>query len=83
MNPAAREIALKALDNYLAGDLELAEPDVGEVLTVALTRALARALREGRMTEADVDRLLGTVRLVALDSSAGATANDDALRWSE
>lgn len=50
---------------------------------MALTRALARALREGRMTEADVDRLLGTVRLVALDSSAGATANDDALRWSE
>jgi hypothetical protein len=64
MNPAARAIALQALHNYLAGDLELTPDDVGEVLTMALARALALALAEGRMAEVDLDRLLDTVRLV-------------------
>jgi hypothetical protein len=49
---AARKIALQALHNYLAGDLELTPDDVGEVLTMALARALALALAEGRMAEA-------------------------------
>ena len=32
MNRAAREIALQALRNYLAGDLELTAPEIGEIL---------------------------------------------------
>lgn len=76
MAPAAREIALKVLHNYLAGDLELTAADAGEILTVALARSLALAVSERPMTEPDVDRLLGTVRLVALDGSAGATADN-------
>jgi hypothetical protein len=83
MNPAARAIALQALHNYLAGDLELTPDDVGEVLTMALARALALALAEGRIAEVDLDRLLDTVRLVALEGHTGATANTGALRWSE
>jgi hypothetical protein len=83
MNGTAREIALHALRNYLAGDLELTAPEVGEVLTVALARGLALAVAAGRMTAADVDRLLETVRLIAFDDPAGAIANNIGLRWSE
>jgi hypothetical protein len=83
MNPTARAIALQALHNYLAGDLELTPEDVGEVLTMALARALALALAEGRIAETDLYRLLDTVRLVALEGHTGAMANTDALRWSE
>jgi len=83
MNRAAREIALHALRNYLAGDLELTAPEVGEVLTEALARGLALAVAAGRMTAADVDRLLETVRLIAFDDPAGAIANNNGLRWSE
>ena len=46
MNASAREIALHALRNYLVGDLELTPADAGEVITVALARALARAVAE-------------------------------------
>jgi hypothetical protein len=83
MNRAAREIALQALRNYLAGDLELTATEVGEVLTVALARALALAVAAGRMTDADVDGLLKAVRLIAFDDSAGAIANSNGLHWSE
>jgi hypothetical protein len=81
MNATARLIALHALRNYLVGDLELTPADADEVLTVALARALARAVAEAHMAEADVDRLLGAVRLAALDDPVGAMADGNALHW--
>jgi hypothetical protein len=81
MNASAREIALHALRNYLVGDLELTPADAGEVITVALARALARAVAERHFAEADVDLLLGTVRRAALDGPVGAMADGNALRW--
>jgi hypothetical protein len=83
MNATAREIALHALRNYLVGDLELTPADAGEVVTVALARALALAVAEGHMAEADVDRILGLVRRAALDGRVAAMADGNALRWSD
>ena len=80
MNPTARLIALQALHNYLVGDLELTPAEAGEVVTVALARALALAVADGHMAEADVDRLLGAVRRTAVDGPVGAM-DDNALRW--
>ena len=51
------------------------------MLTAALARALALAVAEGHMAESDVDRLLGTVRLAALDGPVRAMADGNALRW--
>ena len=50
---------------------------------MALARALALAVAEGWMTAADVDGLFEKLRLSALDASAGAIADSDALRWQE
>jgi hypothetical protein len=81
MNATGREIALYALRNYVVGDLELTPADAGVVLNVALARTLALAVAEAHMAEADVDRLLGTVRRAALDGPVGAMADGNALRW--
>jgi hypothetical protein len=57
---AARKIALQALHNYLAGDLELTPDDVGEVLTMALARALARPWLKGAWRRRRSSKRLGS-----------------------